>query len=74
MGSGFLELKDPRVMLELIAMVKLGVVRGSIDVIDVDRRYNLPEAADVAPPETSVAIPPPAENQSPKWRRSAHHQ
>jgi hypothetical protein len=31
MGLGFLELKDPRAMLELIAVVKLGVVSGSID-------------------------------------------
>jgi hypothetical protein len=31
MGLGFLELKDPRAMLELIAVVKLDVVSGSID-------------------------------------------
>ncbi len=30
-GLGFLELKDPGAVLELIAVMQLGVVRGSID-------------------------------------------
>ncbi len=30
-GLGFLELKDPGAVFELIAMMKLGIVRGSIE-------------------------------------------